>query len=1071
MARLLIDLPNILWRSLSAGKDPEGFKATDPETGNETWVNTAGYGVENALQLLAAGLQRYKMAPKDCVFAMEGKNAKLMRQKKTGNLFEYKGARGKRPARAYSEYEKASSDLLQHFLELGSSFCVQDGAEADDVLAYLSKHSQEPSIVFTHDGDLTRLVGTNAKGVSISVGNNDTLNANPFGPFPNDLITLYKALVGDTSDSIPGAKGFGDKAFLELMAKYGLPWLYELEKLIENKTLFQLNPYTSECKLIARIVNNEGLIGASYQCAKLYPDVIDTAAALQWFFGMVRDSRPTDDQRYARWYGTRTLVHGGNFKKVIAAAKKQITDYIALDLETTTPEESDDWLAARSIRDSEERVAVDVYGSEIVSCGLTFGDNNQHSLYLTHRHSDADGIEQISLPDLGAALQYLTAGKRVVAHNAGGFELCVLRTHFEFDGDEEGFLPNVHCTKLLASYVNENISGGLKALAKHYLKYDQQTYSEVTQGRKMHQLTSTEALHYGTDDTVVTAALYNHLGLVCQTEGVWDTYQTVELDPMYLQAHAFLKGVPVSLKRMRELEEEDDKSYEQAWAVLRQFLIDKGWEGVNPPTYTVDLGAAQIKEAYRIVTGEDLDTKVRTPKRLVDLIEPLHPTFAKMLQRCLDGEAQDFTRYVQASFRGEPVLNLNSPKQVSQLMYETLALPVRERNELTDNMIMKGVTEGNPSTDELAIQMALHFDKGGAHPEVLKALLDLKKVGTRRKMYYGPYPAMPHWKDGGSNVVHASFNQCATVTRRYTCSGPNLQQLPKKEEGLKFREIILPHQRDAVVVSMDFSGQELRLMAEDSQDPAMLSCYVGDDLKDMHCLTASSISVDALGREVSYNALIKALEDKEDWAKSLRALGKKINFTVQYGALAPKVALTLMIEIDVAQRLLDARAALFKVSEAWKETYIKMVRTQGYATTRLGARRHLRQAFAADFRTASKAERQGPNFRIQGSGAEMVKLAMGRMWRRRIFQRYNAVPYGPIHDEYVASCAISDLERFVPEMHAAMVEPYAGMRVPIVSSISFGPSFGRQFEIGEEPSQEAIQKGLAQMREAQEQAA
>lgn len=310
-------------------------------------------------------------------------------------------------------------------------------------------------------------------------------------------------------------------------------------------------------------------------------------------------------------------------------------------------------------------------------------------------------------------------------------------------------------------------------------------------------------------------------------------------------------------------------------------------------------------------------------------------------------------------------------------------------------------------------------------------------------------------------MVHASFSQCATVTRRYSCSSPNLQQLPKRGEGVKFRECFVPHRRDAVVVSMDFSGQELRLMADDSQDPAMLACYVGDDLRDLHTITGSSSSKALIGRSLTYEEIEALLASNDPLGKQLRTMGKKVNFTVQYGAQAPKVAQTLFIDEDTAQKMLEARAKVFAVSEKWKELYIAQVKKQGYATTKLGARRHLREALeGSDFRAANKAERQGPNFRIQGSAAEMTKLAMASMWREKIFERFDAVPIGPIHDEFVASCALVDLPEFLRAMHACMTQPYADMTVPIESSISFGWNFGEQVEIGEHPTDAAISAGI-----------
>jgi DNA polymerase I-like protein with 3'-5' exonuclease and polymerase domains/5'-3' exonuclease len=1069
MARLLIDGPNVLWRALSVGRDPEGIDCADPDDpAQKIRVASAGYGFENVLQMMSAGLARFGMTPKDMVWCWEGRYPTKVRTNKVKSGPPYKGTRGKRVPRAYTEFRDCQEQVQTFFKDLGAAFCVQDEIEADDVLTYLALNAEEPVVVFSHDGDLTRLVGTNPKGFPVSVGNNDDLNHNPYGPFPNDLITLYKALVGDSGDNIKGAKGFGKKTWLEALFKYGVEGLSRIEQLIVARQIPKLNEQAEECKILRLIVNYEQDVYNSHTLALLYPQEVNTARApLVWTYGMVRDLGSNEDRRYEQWYGRRTLVHAGNYKAAITTAKQQVRDFVALDLETTTNTDSDEWVEARRTRDSD--AGIDVLGSEIVSCGLTFGDNLQHTLYLTHRHLPEPGIEPITLSQLGGAIVALTKGRRVLCHNAGGFELPVLRKHFEFPGDWQGFLPDVHCTKILANYANENLPSGLKPSAKTYFDYDQQTFMEVTGGKKMDELTASHVFRYGTDDTVVTAALYNHLSFLCQTEGSWQAYNVVEQRPMYLQAVAFLEGARFSLERMREIEREDDVAWKKAWEVLRAFLIESGWAGTAPPSYTTEITAAEIKEAYEIVHGRPLETQVRTPAKLMALVdsEGAH-TFAELLGHLLGGDAQPFTDHVRLHFKGEPELNLNSPKQIARLLYETLKLPVRLRGDLTETMIHRDLTEGNPATNELAVQLALHYDKGGEHPEVLRALLALKTVETRRKMFYGPYRHAAHWQRQPELWIHASFNQCATVTRRYSCSGPNLQQLPKKGEGLRFREVLLPHHDDAVIVSMDFTGQELRLMAEDSQDPVMLACYVGDALKDMHTLTAAGISKRIWGEAVSYETLIAMVDQDDPKSKALRALGKKLNFTVQYGAMARKVGLTLMVEEDVAQAMLDSRAAIFKVSEEWKERYTEQCKKRGYATTRLGARRHLREAFAADFRTASKAERQGPNFRIQGSGAEMTKLAMGAMWDCNLFSRFDAVPIGPVHDEYVASVAIKDLVPFLQEMHACMTQPYGGMKVPVVSSISFGPSFGEQIEIGEEPTEEAINKGLSQMREMRE---
>jgi DNA polymerase I-like protein with 3'-5' exonuclease and polymerase domains len=128
-------------------------------------------------------------------------------------------------------------------------------------------------------------------------------------------------------------------------------------------------------------------------------------------------------------------------------------------------------------------------------------------------------------------------------------------------------------------------------------------------------------------------------------------------------------------------------------------------------------------------------------------------------------------------------------------------------------------------------------------------------------MFYRPYRNMCHWKDGR---IHAQINQCATVTRRWSSSSPNLQQLPKTK-GVVFRECYVPHKKDAVICSVDFSGQELRLQAGLSGDIEMLGCYVGDNLRDIHSITASGA--------------MKVVWDKETYDKAMASLGNVLPAT------------------------------------------------------------------------------------------------------------------------------------------------------------------------------------------------
>jgi DNA polymerase I-like protein with 3'-5' exonuclease and polymerase domains len=270
---------------------------------------------------------------------------------------------------------------------------------------------------------------------------------------------------------------------------------------------------------------------------------------------------------------------------------------------------------------------------------------------------------------------------------------------------------------------------------------------------------------------------------------------------------------------------------------------------------------------------------------------------------------------------------------------------------------------------------------------------------------------------------------------------------------------------------MDFDSQEMVLIAEQSQDPNMLSCFMGENRKSPHSITGLGILLAEHGGGWSYETYVAALESKSHpqhkLVKDSRTLGKKVNFTAEYLAMAPKVAATLMVPEEKAQMFLDAREAMYPVASAWKEGIIDEVKSRGVVRTMLGAVRHLGDALmnGTSFEK-SKAERQAVNFKVQGPAGEQTKLAEGRMWKTNLFYDFDAVCYGPIHDEVVASVLIKDLHEFLPRMHACMVAPYATMKLEVVSTISFGPNFYRQTEIGPKPTREAIDKGLQEMYEA-----
>ena len=1128
--KILFDMSSVLWSGMLVGKDVEGLEVDHYD--RKVWVNTCAYGYENVVNSMNAALNEFGCSPVDAILVFEGHDSKKRRcMIEATYKANREGDKDSRPPEAYVEFNKLKDLIKLTYRNLGAIAVSQPFVEGDDVLAYLAGNLEEDCIVVSNDNDLIALNGVNAYGGECKVRINGELGLNKYGDFDFKLVTLYKGLVGDTSDNIKGCPGFGKVAWLKLNATYGDDGCFELAALIDAGKKDEIAEMAEEnsCKMLGKVVDNWDSVRKSLRLAALHKEWVHTCKQqLEWEPGMVLSA--TSDERLRGWKAASRLVTANKFSDALAFLKGKIGEskFVAFDIETSTPEDSDDWLESMG-----DPFGVDVFGSYLVSYAITFGANSQYTLYIPVAQADTDNVPLSSAREM---LEVCFAKPMVIQNTA--FELPILfgtqdedgsfwRDHWKKYGSQ-GFVPNIRDTLFEGSYVDENSRLGLKDRSKMYLGYTQATYAEtmtisgvkgslpkggrliaeedygqegVKESRfyKMHELPATHTFSYGIDDTVCTAALHNFYNLSMQLDHHWDVYLQVELPAAYLHARSFFDGITVSIAKSKELEKEDDKVYEDSWGVLRSYLMQKGWEGTAPPKYEQTITAKEIKQAYAIVMGLDVDepeedeeaapvtkdeflsSRVRTPAKLVALLESLgHEDFALRLQGCLDGHSEQFTQYVCQHFSGEPKFKASN-KQMQHLLYEVMQLPIRVRGKPTEKMKAAGIRQGNPKGDTLAIAYA-ERDASEDLLDILTSIKLMQMVKTRRGLYYDKYPYFVHWKDGR---IHSSHNQCATNTRRASSSKPNMQQLPKhaKIEGYaaKFREVIVPHKKNAVIVSMDFAAQELRVIADYSQDANMLACYVGDNLKDMHAMTGAGIlakmnrsAMDAAvqslkdkpadKQEAEYLAFMTLESTNPKMYKDLRTLGKKVNFTTEYGAAAPKLAMTLLIDQGEAQEYIDAKELAFARAAKWKQEVQEEAKDVGFVRTKLGAVRHLAPLLnSPDSFVASKADRQAVNFKIQSSSAEMTKLAEGRMWSTDLLGKYDCSYVGPIHDECVWSVTLQDLQAFCEDCHSCMVQPYADMQIPVESSISFGPNFGEQVEVGNKPSKAAVLKGLAQI--------
>ena len=1170
MKRLIVDMSSVCWTALLAGKDKEFAFQVDFD-GKSVSINSASHGYENAMNMIAAGMITAGVEPYQVMLVVEGRNSKSLRQ---AIRKDYKVTRETRPPEAYAEFNKMKEMLVEASLAVGACAVSQDGLEADDVIAYLSENLEGERWILSRDGDLLQLVNDN---VHLIRGND--VDTNTYGPFPTRFVRLFKSLVGK-ADEVVGAYGFGEKAFLNLYANFGDEGCDALEDLIKTKQIKRLAEDVAEFKPLQKIMDSEGVVYVSYAAATLYPNLVNTMRSpLQWRAGMVKPLTKDTDERLKPYAGQARLVHAGNYDLAVAWAAPLIksSPAVALDIETSTPPESDEWLAEKKgidPNDGTQDLGVDVFGSFLVSMSLTFGNNGQYTLYFTHKHCETDKVKNVTHDQMLSVLKLIPSDTIHTVIQNVSFEFSVLYQEFGAEwGDNgwHGFVPNSIDTAIMSSYVDENRPKGLKDNSKLLLGYDQVTFDEVTQiegyvealpkgGKlvssaasdagtwekrryKMDGLTAEHALHYGADDTICTMALYNHYRIIMELEKSWDAFLEIEQLPAYLTALAYVQGVPISLQRMKELETEDNETYNKAWVVIRQFLLDKGWDGTVCPEWfsDADFGSrlsqalaehesfaepgekfkpeefsfrsvstpAHIKEAVLLYTGKELKTAVRKTERIADAIAEQFPNEPTLAAAVRDQDAEALTRLVKSRFSGEPVLDIDSPKKMQRLLYDVIGIPPRLVNKLTPterekqpeltafmnkyNKILNGSSSAEltpedmkqlrkkAKTDSFALKWAIKFDATPEQTSILNALQAMATVSTRRGLYCGPYRYVRHWKDG---LVHANANQCAAVTRRYSFSGPNWQQLPKKGEGIKFREIVGPHMLGALVGSIDFVGQELRLMAGRSGDTNMMACYVGSNLKDIHSITAAGAmakkwsvekckgyegaygyDLDKSDSEYSYDLFVRLRKADDPVvhkdADDLRKDAKNVNFASTFDAQAKKLSEMLTIPLADAQAFLDAKYAMFPRVETWKEGVRNRLMSKGYASTMHGVRRHLAHAVTSpDKWEAERAGRQGPNHEIQGSAGEMTKLAMGRIWKSGVMVNPKVRFYFPVHDELVWSAHSDAMLEVARVIHSCMTKPYSTLSVPILGSISVGRTFGQQVEAGDYFVDEDVDKAM-----------
>lgn len=378
--------------------------------------------------------------------------------------------------------------------------------------------------------------------------------------------------------------------------------------------------------------------------------------------------------------------------------------------------------------------------------------------------------------------------------------------------------------------------------------------------------------------------------------------------------------------------------------------------------------------------------------------------FLKQYSLELEKEAREAEAnvYEQAGVR----FNLASPKQLGEVLFEKLQLDPKAKKTKT----------GQYATGEDVLLKLSHQNK------IVEDILTFRELTKLKSTYIDALPLMVNKKTGR---VHTTYGQAVAVTGRLASNNPNLQNIPvRTAKGREIRKAFVPRDKDHVLLSADYSQIELRIVAAISGDPAMCDAFRNG--KDIHAATAAKVY------GVEENAV----------SKEQRYKAKSVNFGIIYGQGAFGLADNLGISRTEAKEIIDNYKKEFASITRYMDDTINFAREHGYVQTLMGRKRWLRDINSSNFTVRGFAERNAINSPIQGSAADMIKLAMHKVHTAMKKANMQSRMILQVHDELIFDAQRSEAEELkaliIESMQTAMPLPN---EVPVVAEVGEGENW------------------------------
>lgn len=378
--------------------------------------------------------------------------------------------------------------------------------------------------------------------------------------------------------------------------------------------------------------------------------------------------------------------------------------------------------------------------------------------------------------------------------------------------------------------------------------------------------------------------------------------------------------------------------------------------------------------------------------------------FLKDYSKELEKDAKQFEEnvYAQAGVR----FNLASPKQLGEVLFDLLKIDPKAKKTKT----------GQYATGEDVLQ------KLAANNPIVADILGFRELTKLKSTYVDALPEMINSKTGR---VHTSYAQAVAVTGRLSSNNPNLQNIPiRSDRGREIRKAFIPRDNHRILVSADYSQIELRIVAAISGDPNM--CEAFKEGKDIHTATAAKV----------YNI------PEAEVTKEMRYKAKSVNFGIIYGQGAFGLAENLSISRSEAKEIIDNYKKEFVGITSYMDDTVRFAQQNGYVETLMGRKRWLKDINSSNFTVRGYAERNAINSPIQGTAADMIKLAMIKIHKEMKKGNWQSKMILQVHDELVFDAVKEEKEALkkliIDNMTTAMILPNG---VPVEAEVGEGSNW------------------------------